>query len=64
MRGRGDIIIKTARLILLLRGKTRMPKIQDLAIVMECHPRTVYRYLEALSIAGYPVPPFRREESA
>ena len=62
MRGRNEIIIKTARLILLLRGKTRMPRILDLALVMECHPRTVYRYLDALSIAGYPVPPFRHEE--
>lgn len=59
---RNDVIIRVARLLLLLRGRRQMPTFPWLAMHLECSSRTVRRYVDALEVAGYPLPQRARED--
>jgi DNA-binding IclR family transcriptional regulator len=61
---RNNVIIKVARLLLLLQHRRTMPAIPDLALMLECDKRTVYRYLEAFEYAGWKLPKRRFLEQA
>lgn len=48
---------RALRLALLLNGRPFCPPIADMAKEIGVSTRTTYRYLDALSIAGFTVPP-------
>jgi predicted DNA-binding transcriptional regulator YafY len=52
---RGDQLGRQWKIIRTLIASKRGRSVQDLAADLDCHPRTVYRDLEALQAAGFPV---------
>ncbi len=52
---RGDQLGRQWRMIQTLLSSTQGISVAYLADELECHPRTVYRDLEALQIAGFPI---------
>jgi predicted DNA-binding transcriptional regulator YafY len=52
---RGDQLARQWKIIQSLISSRRGKSASDLAEVLECHTRTVYRDLEALQAAGFPV---------
>ncbi len=52
---RGDQLGRQWKIIQTLTTAQRGKSVADLAMELECHPRTVYRDLEALELAGFPV---------
>jgi len=52
---RGDQLGRQWRIIQTLISSRIGKSAADLAEEMECHPRTVYRDLEALQVAGFPI---------
>ena len=52
---RGDQLSRQWKIIRRLIASTRGKSVQDLASELSCHARTVYRDLEALQVAGFPV---------
>jgi predicted DNA-binding transcriptional regulator YafY len=52
---RGEQLGRQWRIIQTLIASRKGISVSDLARDLECHPRTVYRDLEALEIAGFPV---------
>ena len=52
---RGDQIGRQWRIIHTLISSRRGKSAADLASELECHPRTVYRDLEALQVGGFPI---------
>ena len=52
---RGDQLGRQWKIIRSLIASKRGKSIQDLASELSCHSRTVYRDLEALQVAGFPV---------
>ena len=52
---RGDQLGRQWKIIRSLIASKRGKSVQDLASELSCHPRTVYRDLEALQVAGFPV---------
>jgi len=52
---RGDQLGRQWKIIQTLISSTSGKSVADLADELACHPRTVYRDLEALQIAGFPV---------
>ena len=52
---RGDQLGRQWKIIRRLIASTRGKSVQDLASELSCHARTVYRDLEALQVAGFPV---------
>lgn len=55
-RGRNDIAIRLVTLIRLLNRHRYMPPVPDLAKALDVHVRTVYRDLNALEAAYWPLP--------
>jgi len=51
---RGDQIVRQWRIIQELISSRKGKSAVDLAMELECHPRTVYRDLEALQVAVFP----------
>lgn len=58
---RGDQLARQWRLIQLLARRRWGAGLDDLAEELECHRRTVYRDLDALQYAGFPVASEKRE---
>ena len=58
---RGDQLGRQWKIIRSLIASKRGKSVQDLASELSCHPRTVYRDLEALQVAGFPVYTERKE---
>ena len=52
---RGDQLGRQWRIIQTLISSKRGKSASELASELDCHPRTVYRDLEALQIAGFPI---------
>jgi predicted DNA-binding transcriptional regulator YafY len=52
---RGDQLARQWKIIQALIASRRGRSVPDLAALVECHTRTVYRDLEALQAAGFPV---------
>ncbi len=52
---RGDQLTRQWKLIQILLASTRGKSVPELADALQCHPRTVYRDLEALQMAGFPL---------
>ena len=52
---RGDQLGRQWRILQILIGSRSGKTVSELAAEIECHPRTVYRDLEALQIAGFPL---------
>ena len=52
---RGDQLGRQWRIIQTLISSTRGRSAAELAEEVECHPRTLYRDLEALQVAGFPL---------
>jgi len=52
---RGDQLARQWRIIQTLISSRSGKSVGDLAAILECHTRTVYRDLEALQSAGFPV---------
>ncbi len=52
---RGEQLGRQWKIIQTLTSALRGKSVSELAIDLECHPRTVYRDLEALELAGFPV---------
>lgn len=52
---RGDQLGRQWKIIQTLISSRRGKSAADLAEEMECHPRTVYRDLEALQVSGFPI---------
>ncbi len=59
---RGDQLGRQWKIIRSLIASKRGKSVQDLASELSCHPRTVYRDLEALQVAGFPVYTERKEQ--
>ncbi len=58
---RGDQLARQWRLIQLLAKRRYGAGLDDLAAELECHKRTVYRDLDALQFAGFPVTSEKRD---
>jgi predicted DNA-binding transcriptional regulator YafY len=58
---RGDQLARQWRLIQLLARRRYGAGLDDLAVELECHKRTVYRDLDALQFAGFPVTSEKRD---
>ena len=58
---RGDQLARQWRLIQLLARRRYGAGLDDLAAELECHRRTIYRDLDALQFAGFPVTSEKRE---
>ncbi len=58
---RGDQLGRQWKIIQRLLSTRRGQPVAELAKSLDCHPRTVYRDLEALQIAGFPVLNERKE---
>ena len=58
---RGDQLARQWRLIQLLARRRYGAGLDDLAVELECHKRTVYRDLDALQYAGFPVTSEKRD---
>jgi predicted DNA-binding transcriptional regulator YafY len=52
---RGDQLARQWKIIQALIASRRGKSVPELADMVECHTRTVYRDLEALQVAGFPV---------
>ena len=52
---RGDQLGRQWRIIQTLISSTRGKSAAELAEAVECNPRTLYRDLEALQVAGFPL---------
>lgn len=52
---RGDQLGRQWKIIRRLIAAKQGKSVRDLAADLDCHPRTVYRDLEALQVAGFPV---------
>jgi predicted DNA-binding transcriptional regulator YafY len=52
---RGDQLARQWKIIQTLITPRRGKSAADLAEELECHPRTLYRVLEALQVAGFPI---------
>ncbi len=52
---RGDQLARQWRIIQSLSASKRGKRVRELSGILDCHPRTVYRDLEALQQAGFPV---------
>ena len=52
---RGDQLGRQWKIIRRLIAAQKGTSVKDLAADLDCHPRTVYRDLEALQVAGFPV---------
>jgi predicted DNA-binding transcriptional regulator YafY len=52
---RGDQLGRQWKIIRSLIASKQGKSVQDLALELSCHARTVYRDLEALQVAGFPV---------
>jgi predicted DNA-binding transcriptional regulator YafY len=52
---RGDQLGRQWKIIQTLIYSRRGKSAAELASDLDCHPRTVYRDLEALQIAGFPI---------
>jgi predicted DNA-binding transcriptional regulator YafY len=52
---RGDQLARQWKIIQALIASRRGKSVPELAEMVECHTRTVYRDLEALQVAGFPV---------
>ncbi|MBW2341877.1 MAG: helix-turn-helix domain-containing protein, partial [Deltaproteobacteria bacterium] len=52
---RGDQLGRQWRIIQTLVSSRYGKSAADLASELDCHPRTVYRDLEALQVAGFPM---------
>jgi predicted DNA-binding transcriptional regulator YafY len=68
---RGDQLARQGKIIQTLITSRQGRSAADLAREIECHPRTLYRDLEALQAAGFPIytekvegknPPWRKTE--
>jgi predicted DNA-binding transcriptional regulator YafY len=58
---RGDQLARQWQIIQLLIGSRSGKAVSDLAAELDCHGRTVYRDLEALQAAGFPLYTHRKE---
>lgn len=58
---RGDQLARQWRMLQILIGSRRGKAVSELAGEIGCHPRTAYRDLEALQIAGFPLYTDRKE---
>jgi predicted DNA-binding transcriptional regulator YafY len=52
---RGDQLSRQWKIIQTLISSRRGKSAADLSEELECHPRTIYRDLEALQVAGFPI---------
>jgi len=52
---RGDQLGRQWQIIQTLISSKRGKSAAELAQDLECHPRTIYRDLEALQVAGFPI---------
>ncbi|MDZ7697730.1 MAG: helix-turn-helix domain-containing protein [Deltaproteobacteria bacterium] len=52
---RGDQLGRQWKIIQTLISSSQGKSAADLARDLDCHPRTVYRDLEALQVAGFPI---------
>ena len=52
---RGDQLARQWKIIQTLISSRQGKSAADLASEIECHPRTLYRDLEALQVAGFPI---------
>ena len=52
---RGDQLARQWKIIQTLITSRRGKSAAELASDLECHPRTLYRDLEALQVAGFPI---------
>jgi len=59
---RGDQLGRQWKIIQILVSSKRGKSAAELADDLECHPRTLYRDLEALQVAGFPSIPKNRME--
>ena len=58
---RGDQLARQWRMLQILIASRRGRTVSELAEAIGCHPRTAYRDLEALQVAGFPLYTDRRE---